>query len=222
MEKGITLTRSGGLFSFIVPQTWTSLESFTKIREYILQNSTVCKLTQLPKKVFENATVETCIFLVKKGGSKKESDVEIENLDEYGACAILRQFPQKKIQEAHLSNFQLHGHEESNNVIEKIRTNSTPLGEMVRFLYGFKTADDDKFIELEKMHQESKPFVRSAAIRRYWNTPPSEYVWYVPEVMVQNRKTARPGEKARFESEKIIVARMGKALMELMILVGCL
>ena len=84
---------------------------------------------------------------------------------------------------------------------------------MVRFLYGFKTADDDKFIEPEKMHQESKPFVRSAAIQRYWNTPPSEYIWYVPDVMVRNRKTARPGEKARFESEKIIVARMGKALV---------
>jgi hypothetical protein len=31
--------------------------------------------------------------------------------------------------------------------------------------------------------------------------------------MIRNRKTARPGEAARFEAEKIMVARMGKALI---------
>ena len=60
---------------------------------------------------------------------------------------------------------------------------------------------------------ESKAFIRSAAIRRYWNSPPSEYVWYVPDQMRQNKRTARPGEAKRFEAEKIMVARMGKSLV---------
>jgi type I restriction-modification system DNA methylase subunit len=63
MEKGLSLTKLSGLFSYIVPRTWTSLESFTKIREYVIDNAKVCRLTQLPNKVFATATVETCIFL---------------------------------------------------------------------------------------------------------------------------------------------------------------
>jgi hypothetical protein len=50
-------------------------------------------------------------------------------------------------------------------------------------------------------------------VHRYWIDQPKEYVWYVPENMIHNRKTARPGEKARFEAEKIIVSRMGKSLV---------
>lgn len=66
MEKGIDLLKDGGLFSFIVPHTWTSLESFQEIRKYILDNCRVIKLVQSPKKVFQDATVETTIFVLKK------------------------------------------------------------------------------------------------------------------------------------------------------------
>jgi type I restriction-modification system DNA methylase subunit len=66
MEKGIDIIREGGYFSFIVPHTWTSLESFYEIRKYILENCKVVKLVQLPKKVFQDATVETCIFVLSK------------------------------------------------------------------------------------------------------------------------------------------------------------
>jgi hypothetical protein len=38
-------------------------------------------------------------------------------------------------------------------------------------------------------------------------------VWYVPETMIKNRQTARPGELKRFLAEKIVVARMGKDLI---------
>jgi hypothetical protein len=31
--------------------------------------------------------------------------------------------------------------------------------------------------------------------------------------MIKNKKTARPGSKERFETEKIIVARMGKQVV---------
>ena len=79
-------------------------------------------------------------------------------------------------------------------------------------IYGFKTGDDEQFIHSEKRYDESKPFIRSAGVQRYWTERPIEYVWYVPDKMISNRKTARPGEKARFEAEKIIVARMGKSL----------
>lgn len=99
------------------------------------------------------------------------------------------------------------------SIINKTKANGLPLADFVNFSYGFKTADDKRFIQSSKMYEESMPFIRSAAIKRYWYESPSEYVWYVPDLMIKNRKTARPGESARFEAEKLIVARMGKALV---------
>lgn len=52
MERGTTITRNGGIFSFIVPHTWTSLESFTKIREFLIQNSKGYQTCTIAKKGF--------------------------------------------------------------------------------------------------------------------------------------------------------------------------
>lgn len=216
MERGLSLTREGGLFSFIVPQTWTSLESFTAIRELLVQEACVRKLVQLPKRVFAEATVETCIFVVQPGSSRAATStntVAVESLGPDGVTRPVRRFPQRSIEQAYLDNFQLHGTDDGRSLLRKVEVRGTPLGGLVRFLYGFKTADDRRFIHGGRKHKESKPFVRSGAIRRYYHDDPSEYVWYVPDRMRQNASTARPGEAARFESEKLIVSRMGKSLV---------
>ena len=95
---------------------------------------------------------------------------------------------------------------------KKIISVSSPLDDLVSFKYGFKTGDDEKFIHPTKMYAESKPFIRSGDVGRYYRKDATEFVWYVPEKMIKHKSTARPGEAARFEAEKIIVSRMGKAL----------
>lgn len=218
MERGLSLTRSGGRFSFIVPQTWTSLESFTTLRRHILDHSRVSKMVQLPKKVFSDATVETCIFIfepVKKPKVAKlgEHEVVIEYLGPDSVVKPVRTMKQGEMERAHLFNFQLHGRDESRSITDRMLKIGKPLDEYVEFVYGFKTADDAKYIHPTRKHPESKAFVRSAAIHRYWHEAPNEYVWYVPDQMTRNRRTARPGESRRFEAEKIVVSRMGKELV---------
>lgn len=216
MEKGLNLLKPNGLFSFIVPHTWTSLESFTKIRGLIIKKSRVRKLVQLPKRVFAQATVETCIFVFEKHKTKADkymNMIKVERLDSGGNVSSLRQFNQKEIMNAYIYNFQLYKQNDGKSIIGKIQKEGRSLSEYVNFLYGFKTGDDQKFIHQKKVYKESKPFIRSGAIRRYGHDDPGEYVWYVPSAMIRNRKTARPGESERFEAEKIIVARMGKTLV---------
>ena len=100
MEKGLALTRLGGRFAFIVPHTWTSLESFTNIRHYMIRNAKVRKLVQLPKKVFADATVETCIFVVERSAqssSNSDAHIEVEHLTPVGSVAQVRTFLQSEI-----------------------------------------------------------------------------------------------------------------------------
>jgi hypothetical protein len=207
------LLKTDGLFSFIVPHTWTSLESFTTIRNYILDNTIVKQLVQLPKKVFADATVETCIFLFSKETKTIESPISVYKIDTDKNISFVREFPRNEILSAHLQNFQLYGHSNSQNILEKIKSSGKALDDFVKLVYGFKTGDDDKFISPEQKMADYKPFVRSADIYRYGTKTPDEFVWYVPELMIKHRQTARPGELKRFLSEKIIVARMGKDLI---------
>jgi len=215
MERGLSLVKFGGLFSFIIPQTWTSLESFTKIRHYILLNALIIKLVQLPKKVFSDATVETCIFIfnrIDKELEKRKNKIQVEKI-ELDKNYSVREFSQSEIEDAYIYNFQLYGKNSSKELIEKIQKRGQSLENFTDFVYGFKTGDDEKFIHGKPLYKESTLFIRSADVTRYFHSKPTEYVWYVPEQMTKNRKTARPGSLERFEANKIIVARMGKKVV---------
>ena len=186
MERAIMLLRQNGRLAFIVPQTWTSLESFRKIREFILDNCRIQELVQLPKKVFADATVETCIFSVQRHDQSAENDAtefQIQRLNQRGVSEKLADARQGDIRKAHLSNFQLYRDVARSGFLARITTRTQPLSELVRFFYGFKTADDSKFIHRDKRHKESRRFVPSAHIKRYYIEPPVEWVWYVPEKM---------------------------------------
>lgn len=216
MEKGIDLLKEGGLFSFIVPHTWTSLESFYEIRKYILNNCKVVKLVQLPKKVFQDATVETCIFVLSKEKNEKvreKNKIIVERLDEGGQISPVKKFQQSRIKNNHLYNFELYSEESGNDLLNKIKNKGERLGNFIDFFYGLKTGDDEKFIFNTQQNEDYKKLLRSKDLGRYFKDFKGLYVWYVPNIMKKNKKTARPGDKERFESEKIIVARMGKQVV---------
>lgn len=215
MERGIELVKpNGGRISFIVPHTWTSLESFEAIRRKLAEETSVVCLTQLPKKVFRDATVETCIFSAVRGEKKTiaRNTVNVCRLEVDGTVAPVKEYPQRDIAKTHLHNFQLYSADGSQQLLQRLISQGPLLGDVIDFAYGFKTGDDDKFISVTATTTAHKSFIRSAAVRRYGNDSPTEYVWFRPDLMVEHRKTARPGEAHRFESEKIIVGRMGRRL----------
>lgn len=216
MEKGIDLTKNGGIFSFIVPHTWTSLESFYEIRKYILDNCKIVKLVQLPKKVFQEATVETCIFVLSKENNPKKREnnkIVVEKLDESERINFVKEYKQSQIRSNHLFNFELYSETSGNKILNKIKEKGIKLGTLVEFSYGLKTGDDDKFVFDDPKNSDCKKLLRSKDVERYYKKFNGVYVWYVPELMIKNKTTARPGDKERFESEKIIVARMGKKVV---------
>lgn len=215
MERGIDLIKpDGGRISYIVPHTWTSLESFEAIRRKLADETAVECLTQTPKKVFHDATVETCIFSARRADPKviAGNSIQVCRLEASGTVSQVKTYLQRDIAKTHLHNFQLYSANGSQQLLERLCANGVLLGSVVEFAYGFKTGDDDRFISTTATSPAHKPFVRSAAVRRYSIDLPTEFVLFNPELMRRHRTTARPGEARRFESEKIIVGRMGKRL----------
>jgi Alw26I/Eco31I/Esp3I family type II restriction m6 adenine DNA methyltransferase len=83
--KGLSLTRNGGYFSFIVPMSLIGDEQSSSVRGYLFRNSTFNVIHCFPQKddpkrrVFEEAKLSTCIFNVKKGGAQDKASFKVLN-----------------------------------------------------------------------------------------------------------------------------------------------
>ena len=60
------------------------------------------------------------------------------------------------------------------------------------------------------LHKEDRPLLRGDDVKRYGYDYKGELVWYVPGRMRKHRRTARPGEPARFEQPKVLVKDTSK------------
>ncbi len=213
IEKAKQLVKEKGRFGFIISNTWLSLESFTALRNLVLDNFKISNITITPKKVFEGATVETIAFsFLKSSKSNNDSNAfevrgfDIENVE------VTNVIKQGLFRKTHNSIFDLSIDEEYIVLIEKIASVSGKLSNLVKFVYGLKTADDEVFLTFDPKDDTYKKLLRRSDFDRYVVNYEGEYVWYVPKKMRQHRKTARPGEPARFEQPKILIQDIAKKI----------
>ncbi len=216
IEKSVSLVRPGGRISFITPNTWTSLESFTNLRKFVLKHTSIEQLVKTPDKVFRDATVKTFIFMLRKlsiHNEVGERQAHIRKLTERGEVQDTGSIAQRDMETAHLHNLLLHSEDAAPTLFAKCTQSGRVVGSAVQFFYGFKTGDDAKFLALEKLTDFHQPYVRSGDISRYCTLSATGFVDYRPDVMKAHRATARPGDTTRFSRPKVLVARMGKDLI---------
>jgi type I restriction-modification system DNA methylase subunit len=213
IERGIKLLKPNGVLAFIVSDGWLRLDSFREIRQHILKHCKVVELVNMPDKVFENATVKTSIFVFQKESNAMQIEDNIINVLDWRLGEILPTYTYKIQQSVFNSTprniFDTSLSSEVYGLKSKIEMASTPLSEITRIKFGLKTGDDEKFIHKKATTKKHKPLLRGENIHRYELKFAGEYVWYVPDEMRENKKTARPGESERFEQPKILVRDTG-------------
>lgn len=80
IEKSIKLLKNNDYLGFIVPNTLLQISSISKLREYILNNSSIKKIINLYGYSFKGVDVETVIFIIQKG--QKTNEVQALNIYE--------------------------------------------------------------------------------------------------------------------------------------------
>ncbi len=73
IEQALSLLRLSGLHSYITPTTWLSMHYYENLRSFLLNNNQLQQVIIFKGPVFEDATVETCIEVVKKGQPDKKA-----------------------------------------------------------------------------------------------------------------------------------------------------
>ena len=198
-EKASYLLKENGEFCFIFSNSWLGLNAFLPFREFLLKDVHVTKLVELPEKVFADATVKTCICTYSN--RKPDENAEIELFK----CDNEQNFISKGFT---VSYKELLQNTDYNFILEKtvsLEKNKTiKLKDIISYTSGIKTANDKKFIFTRKENEDCLPFLRGKDIKKYSSTQSEEYIWYRPDLMLENNN-ARPRIKENFTVEKKIV-----------------
>ncbi|MBT9147690.1 MAG: Type IIS restriction enzyme Eco57I [Syntrophomonadaceae bacterium] len=215
IQRAIDLLKPGGYASYIVSNTFMSLESFAPLRRYILDTCCILYLGLTPKKVFEAATVETIVLGLKKESNEDARRQNKVLITEYrdGTFESFKEIHQAIFYSTYLNIFDLSWDEATLSLSNKIELNTDKLSEVVAFCYGLKTGDDTVFLAYAPATPEHKRLLRRSDFERFSTKYKGEFVWYVPEQMRKHRTTARPGSRERFEKPKILVQDIGKRLV---------
>ncbi|MCK9414388.1 MAG: Eco57I restriction-modification methylase domain-containing protein [Prolixibacteraceae bacterium] len=72
IERGFKLLNNIGKFSFIIPNSWTGMESAYKVREHLLKNSKIVRILNLLGETFEDVNVEASILIFDRNISASE------------------------------------------------------------------------------------------------------------------------------------------------------
>lgn len=185
-ERAQQLLKENGKFGFIFSNSWLGTESFSAFREFLAKDVTVTKLTELPDKVFADASVRTiiCLFTNKKPSENDSIDVEKYDNGKFVSKGFTLSY--NKIWQTPNYNFNL----ERNIELTKIET--VPLGQIALFSLGIKTSDDKRFVFNEKKDDDCYLFLRGRNIKRWCKPENDEYLWYKPELICE-----KPGGRPR-------------------------
>lgn len=215
IEKSIDILSISGYFGMIVSNSWLRLDSFEEIRKIILYKTNIDCIIDFTNNVFDDAAVKTNILLLSKPNIKDNkikksvtpASIDLNSLE-------LKTLNQSLFESTYKNIFDLSIQEENENIKVRMRSLGQELGGLFSLSFGLKTGDDSKFLtyELGEDVKDYKKLLRGENISRYEYEHVGEYVWYVPQAMKKHRRTARPGNKARFEQPKVLVRDTGEGL----------
>ena len=214
IEKGYDILKKHGFLSFINPNSILVNSSYTKIRKMLLDDIT--SIIKLPDDVFEDATVETIIFELRKESSVNEVETIVYKKDEkIKYLDVLRKKIISKSNWKHNDNynFNIYVNAEQFNLLQKIPKDSVDLGEISDFTLGITPYDKYKghsqeLIKSRGFHSETKeseiykPLISGGNIERYFVSDEiKEYIKY-------GEWLGAPRDERFFNSPRILIRQI--------------
>lgn len=205
IEYGFTILANNGILAFIIPETWKATESFSKLREIILENR-IIQVVNLEIGVFE-AIVRPMIAIFKKEMNNDYSFKVMNNLLAYKYdihISEILETPEKSID--------TESSKEDKLIFKKVEKKCQSLGTILKFSRGIKTSNDSRFVVNSNYNEDCKPVYRGKNIKAYKFNWSGEYVWYRPDLM-KEKVGCLPHSKEFFEvKEKLITQRVNSSM----------
>lgn len=212
IEKAISLLKPDGFFGYIIPNKVLSADYGRKLREIILENCEILKITDVSSlPVFKDAATYPIILILKKKKANNSSEVSVKICKDESELSGNQNYKirQDKFKQAENYQFLIHADENTSDIFKKIETKSTVLGEIFEVRKGIETGNDKErtFISESKPSiKDAMPVLSANTIRRYFIDWNNRYVVYNPAKLNGARKAEY------FERPKLVTGRTVKRL----------
>lgn len=215
IEKCFKLVKIKDSFiSLITPQTWLSIIQATKLRKLVLNNNELYELIFLGKDVFEDASVDSLVFVIRTGNKFKTINFLNSNMLLNSSLAFDK-IEYSSIDENTLV-IPLSNNNINQNIIEKIKTNTTDLEKIGTWSDGVKIVGPakDYAIQYKKMDESFFPILVGKDIDRYTFNWGGLYCCRDKSKIEEHNATdIRLREDSMFIREKIIIRKTGNEIV---------
>lgn len=210
IEQSIRISKQNGFNSLITNSSFLLQTSFDKTRKFLLDNSTLKNIVPLGGSVFEEATVDSAIYILQKSKYNGEGTLVIN--------------PQKPIdvastpaytvrQDRFLANeflvFDYLLNDEEYSIVNKLILNFPKIETAYDFGVGINTGYiKDELTANSKLDKRYHPMVPGTGVSKYGNIKTEGFIMYDKEFVKSKGKLGRtlPDEKF-FTEPKILIVR---------------
>jgi len=202
-ELGIKkLIRKEGTLGFIVPHSLLSNNSFKKLRKLLLETTNINEVLDIGPGVFENASNETMIFIVKKAQPNEQTLTSVMRCKPRSFNSPTDHFYIEQVK--WLSNYSFSWLvmicPERLDLIHKLKKKKDVFSDFFEINQGLRTGNNKKYLSDTKISDDWFPAVGGKQVGRYSPLPRGLYVYYNPRVL------DAPRRRELFDSsEKIVI-----------------
>lgn len=141
IERALSLTISGGEFSFIVSDSWLNSETFSRIREHLLSSHRIERIAVFDYPVFKAAALENSIFVI--GVDRRPNTTCIDRFESPTTMRTVNKIETKLALEQGMIDPRYDPRAVA--LLGKIETNSVPLESVVKLNRGIHAYRTDGY-----------------------------------------------------------------------------
>jgi len=215
IERTDSLLKSGGMLSYVTPDSWIKIPQAMNLRRFVLKSFGVHSITILPQNVFRGVSANCIIFLLVKGAKATTCSVKL-----FFPSSELVKLGHGEFDDNYTVNpgdwtksedkqFQIYQTDEIARVINRVRVRCSDAVNFLDVMQGIvpysKEQHSQEIIQQRKFHAPRKlsdeygPWIQGRTITRYQMTLKDvEYLRYGPWLH-------RPRKVKYFQGDRILI-----------------
>lgn len=212
IDRAYQLLKPGGYLGFIVPNTWLTIDTFSQLRKFLLEETSGLQIINIFDKVFGGANVDTCMLIFNKGKPKNAKLGEFRD----GKLTIVGDFPVSQFKKNnYIINIALAKNKDKAAILDKIRKKAKTLSDFAITSTGLKayqigkgrpaqtteTTNSRIFHSNDKKNNTYKKYLGGRDVCRYYLGWSGEYLSYGDWL-------AEPRKSVPFNSPRILVRQI--------------
>ncbi len=140
LEKSPLISRDGSLLGFIIPNNWLTIDSFSSLRKFLLEETGDLTIINIRDRVF-SANVDTAIVITSK---TPESTVKIGEMQNHSVGELHRRVPKDFPAPAYLLYVNTSSTNSDINLLQKVEKQSVSLDQVAKVSTGLKAYQQGK------------------------------------------------------------------------------